>query len=64
MEDIKIVLNEAIITLDLKHYININAAIGGINGIKYMDDEDLNELMEIRSKLKKLSYKLKNKLNG
>jgi len=69
MEDIKIVLNEAIITkleitaLDLKHYININAAIGGINGIKYMDDEDLNELMEIRSKLKKLSYKLKNKLN-
>lgn len=50
MEDIKIVLNEAIITkleitaLDLKHYININAAIGGINGIKYMDDEDLNEL--------------------
>ena len=36
MEDIKIVLNEAIITLDLKHYMNINAAIGG-NGIKYMN---------------------------
>lgn len=70
----KIVLNEAIVTkleivaLDLKYYININASISqAINNERnivfmIMDDEDVEELIEIRKKLKKLSYKLKNKL--
>lgn len=29
-----------------------------------MDDEEINELIEIRKRTKQLVYKLKNKLNG
>lgn len=43
MENIKIVLNDAIVTK-----LKITAL-----DLKYMGDEDLNELIEIRKKLKK-----------
>jgi hypothetical protein len=75
-EKITAVLNEAIvnklesITCDIKYYININASIAqsldeeSINSFKFMDDEEINELIEIRKRTKQLAFKLKNKLNS
>lgn len=75
-EKITAVLNEAIvnklesITYDIKYYVNTNAGIAqpldeeGINAFKFMDSEEINELIEIRNRTKRLAYKLKNKLNS
>lgn len=78
MENEKIiVLNEVIvsklesITYDIKYYINTNAGIAqqsldeeGINAFKFMDNDEINELIEIRNRTKQLVRKLKNKLNS
>ena len=70
------VLNEVIvnklenIALDIKYYINTNAGIAqsldeeSINAFKFMDDEEINELIEIRKRTKQLAHKLKNKINS
>jgi hypothetical protein len=75
-EKIAAILNEVIvnkleiITYDIKYHINTNAAIAqsldeeGINAFKFMDNEEINELIEIRNKTKHLARKLKNKLNS
>jgi hypothetical protein len=76
MEDEKIiVLNKIIvnklesISFDIKYYINANAIIHtldkeNVNAFKFMDDEDISELIEIRKRTKLLVYKLKNKLGA
>lgn len=78
MENEKItpVLNEVIInklesiSFDIKYYININASIAKsldeecLDAFKFMDDGEINELMEIRNRIKRLVYNLKNKLDG
>ena len=75
-EKITAVLNEVMvnklesIAFDIKYYINTNAGIAqslneeSINAFKFMDDQEINELIEIRNRTKKLAYKLKNKLNS
>ena len=75
-EKITAILNEVIvnklesITYDIKYYINTNASIAqtldeeGMNAFKFMDNEEINELIEIRNKTKHLVRKLKNKLNS
>jgi len=75
-EKITPVLNEVIvsklesITYDIKYYINTNAGIAqsldeeGINAFKFMDNDEINELIEIRNRTKQLVRKLKNKLNS
>ena len=74
-EKITAVLNEVMvnklesIAFDIKYYINTNAGIAqlldeeSINAFKFMDDEEINELIVIRKRTKQLAYKLKNKLN-
>ena len=74
-----VALNKALITkleivnLDLKYYINMNALIANtiskrpelqILGNKTIDNEDIAELLEIRSKLKKLTTRLRAKLEN
>lgn len=75
-EKITAVLNEVIvnklesIVFDIKYYININAGIArsldeeSINAFKFMDDEEITELIEIRNRTKQLVRKLKSKLNS
>ena len=75
-EKIIAVLNEVIvnklesITYDIKYYINTNAGIAqsldeeGVNAFKFMDSEEINELIKIRNRTKQLVRKLKNKLNS
>jgi hypothetical protein len=75
-EKITAVLNDVMvnklesIAFDIKYYINTNAGIAqsldeeSINAFKFMDDEEINELIEIRNRTKRLSHKLKNKLNS
>jgi hypothetical protein len=75
-EKITAVLNDIMvnklesIAFDIKYYINTNASIAqslveeSKNAFKFMDDEDIADLIEIRNKTKRLAYKLKNKLNG
>ena len=70
------VLNEVMvnklesIAFDIKYYVNTNASIAqsldkeSMNAFKFMDDEEISELIEIRNRTKRLAYKLKNKLNG
>jgi hypothetical protein len=74
-EKITAVLNDAMvdklesIVFDIKYYINTNAGIAqsldeeSMNAFKFMDDEDIADLIEIRNSTKRLTYKLKNKLN-
>lgn len=58
------------IAFDIKYYINTNVGIAqrldaeSINAFKFMDDDEINELIEIRNRTKQLAYKLKNKLNS
>lgn len=73
-DKIEIVLNDVIINkldsigFDIKYYTNINASIArsldkkAINDFTFMDDEEFNELEEIRHRIKRLVYKLKKKL--
>lgn len=75
-EKITAVLNEVIvnklesIVFDIKYYININVGIArsldeeSINAFKFMDDEEITELIEIRNRTKQLVRKLKSKLNS
>lgn len=75
-EKITAVLNEVMvnklesIAFDIKYYINTNAGIAqsldeeSKNAFKFMNEEEINELIEIRNRTKKLAYKLKNKLNN
>lgn len=75
-EKITAVLNEVMvnqlesIAFDIKYYVNTNVGIAqsldeeSMNAFKFMDDEEINELIEIRNRTKRLAYKLKNKLNG
>ena len=75
-EKITPVLNEVMvnklesISFDIKYYINTNVGISqsldneSMNAFKFMDDEEIAELIEIRNKTKRLVNKLKNKLNG
>lgn len=74
-EKIAAVLNDVMviklisIATDIKYYINTNAAISqsldeeNMDAYKFMDDEEMSELIEIRKRIKQLAYKLKNKLN-
>jgi hypothetical protein len=73
-EKVTAVLNDIIvnklesISFDIKYYINVNAGIAqsmGVEGttFKFMTDEEINELIEIRKKTKQLAFKLKNRLN-
>jgi len=76
MEKIKVVLNDAIankleiVALDIKYYINVNAGIAqslneeNEDAFALIDDEDIGELVEIRKRLKRLAYKLKNKIKN
>ena len=70
-EKLKLVVNEVIvnklesISFDIKYYLNINASIildESSISFNLMDDDEVNELIEIRKRLKILSHKLKNKL--
>ena len=75
-EKITVVLNDVMINklesieFDIKYYINTNAGIAqsldeeSVNAFKFMDDEEISELIEIRKRTKQLAYKLKNKLNS
>lgn len=79
-EKITAVLNEVMvnklesIAFDIKYYINTNAGIAqsllqdldeeSMNAFEFMDDEEINELIEIRNRTKQLAYKLKNRLNS
>lgn len=70
-----VVLNHVLINkldsigFDIKYYININAGISqtldedSVNHFKFIDDEDMKELVEIRKRTKQLAAKLKIKLN-
>lgn len=70
----KVVLNTSIIdklediSYDIKYNLNINALLAesldfdNINSYKVIDDEDINELLKIRKRIKQLTYKLKNKI--
>lgn len=52
-------------SFDMKYYININASIGKSGEYPFiMDVEDVEEFLEIRNKIKRLSYKLKNQLKN
>lgn len=74
-EKTAVVLNHVLINkldsivFDIKYYININAVIAqtldedSVNHFKFIDDEDMKELVEIRKRTKQLAAKLKNKLN-
>lgn len=71
-EKIATVLNEIMINKltsiasDIKYYINTNYGITrsldeeAKNTFKFMNDEEINELIEIRNRTKQLVYKLKN----
>ena len=56
--------------LDIKYYINVNAGIAqslneeNEDAFALIDDEDIGELVEIRKRLKRLAYKLKNKIKN
>lgn len=72
-EEFKIVLNEALvnklfsISLDIKYYMNVNSQSTNnecLSYLKTMSDEEVNELTEIRSRIKRLTYKLKSKLDS
>ena len=70
-----VILNNVIINklesiaFDIKYYININSSIAqsldeeSMNAYKFMDDEDINELFEIKERINRLKYKLKNKIS-
>lgn len=71
MENEEIILNNIMInkldsmSYDIKCYMNINYGItqslDNRDGFKFMDSEEINELFEIRKRIKQLSHKLKNK---
>ena len=73
-EKIKAILNPILvrklesISFDIKYYININASIAQtlddeIEGaFQILEDEDIEELLEIRGRIKKIARKLNNKL--
>lgn len=73
-EKITAVLNDVLVNklesicFDIKYYININADIAqnldedNVNHFRFIDDIDMNELLEIRKKTKQLVFKMKNKL--
>ena len=75
MKKTAVVLNHVLINkldsiaFDIKYYINTNAGIAqsldeeSINAFKFMDDDEINELIEIRKRTKQLVRKLKSKLN-
>jgi hypothetical protein len=75
-EKLAVVLNQSTIdTLDsisyeIKHHVNANACIidvldeKSLKSLKFIDEDEMNEMIEIRNKVKKLAYKLKNKLNS
>jgi len=57
------------IALDIKYYVNINYGIAQAldeeshAAFKFMNDDETQELTEIRHRLKRLAYTLRNKLN-
>ena len=73
-EKTAVVLNHVLINkldsigFDIKYYININAGIAqtldedSVNHFKFIDDEDMKELVEIRKRTMQLAAKLKIKL--
>jgi len=58
------------ISFDIKYYINMNASISNSLGVdkdsklfaKCLDESELNEILEIRQRIKTLTKKLKEKL--
>lgn len=63
-------IHSKIHSIQVINWIIANASIAqsldeeSINAFKFMDDEEINELIEIRKRTKQLAYKLKNKLNS
>lgn len=72
-EETKAVLNDELIDklhnmqLDIKYYVNSNVGIakfiGEKSGITLMEQDDINELINIRKRIKALVHKLNTKLN-
>lgn len=58
------------IVFDIKYYINTNFATAqsldeeSINAFQFMNNEEINELIDIRKRINLLAYKLKNKMNN
>jgi hypothetical protein len=58
------------ITYDIKYCINTNVSIAqlldeeDINTFKFIDNDEINELIEISNRTKRLIKKLKDKLNS
>lgn len=72
-EDLDIIVNDAFISKldsisqDIKTYVNINAGLSASDKEKVfprMTQDDVNELLVIRSMIKKMSIKLKNQLHS
>lgn len=50
------------ISFDIKYYINTNASIAnseGSNVLQWLSQDDIQEVKEIRTRIKKLAHKLK-----
>lgn len=69
-EKIKAILNNMLImkldsiALDIKYYINTNTSIAYLDDENvFIDNEDIDEMLGIRHRIKRLAYNLKNKLN-
>lgn len=70
-----VVINDTIIdkldsmSNDIKMYVNMNAHIGSnlrkvlADNSTFMDEKELNEILEIRLRIKNLSHKLRNKIS-